>query len=72
MKLSSILALMFAAAAIGNTLAFLFLGLPFDRIGGLIIGGFVVAAAFFTSPELVGGWIRSALDHLPSFGRKTE
>jgi hypothetical protein len=68
MKLTAWLALLFAAAAIGVTVAFLFLGTPIDKTSALIIGGFVVAAAFFTSPELVSSWIRSLLDHLPTFG----
>jgi divalent metal cation (Fe/Co/Zn/Cd) transporter len=72
LKLTSVLALMFAAAAIGTAIAFLFLGIPLDRVGALVIGGFVVAAAFFTSPELVSGWIRAVLDRLPSFSRPKE
>lgn len=68
MKLTSWLALLFAAAAIGVALAFLFLHVPIDRTAALVIGGFVVAAAFFTSPELVSSLVRSALDHLPTFG----
>lgn len=68
MKLTSWLAILFAAGAIGLAVAFLFLRIPIDKTAALVIGGFVVAAAFFTSPEVVSGWIRSAIDHLPYVG----
>ena len=72
MKLTSWLALLFAAAAIVLALTFLLLRVPLDRIGALVVAGFVLAAAFFANPEPVSGWITRVLDRLPSFGRPKE
>lgn len=68
-KLTTILALIFAGAAVGMAVAMVWFHTTPDRVTAFVIGGFVVAAAFFTNPTDVSSWIIRALDHLP--GKKS-
>ncbi len=72
LKLTALLALMFSSGAIGLAVAFVFLGVAPDRFSVALIAVFVLAAAFFTWPRLVNGWIRKGLDRLPSCSRPRE
>lgn len=72
LKLTSLMALMCLVGAIGIALAFLFLKIPPDRYGVILILIFVLAAVLFAFPKHARGWITRALNLLPSWGRRAE
>ncbi len=68
-KLRSWLALLSLCAAVALALMLVLIRASIDRVDALLVGAFLLTAAFFVDPELVSGWITRVLDRLP-LGRR--